>query len=91
MGDLLSDPHEEQVDVAGEVGGAVEHQGLVDAVLLDIHAGRYFIIAQVEQVDLLIVQGQKGGQTVAVGVPDDQQLAPRGLGTVSYTHLPPVL
>ena len=50
-GALPGDP--EHVAVGDEVGHAVEHQGLVDAVLLHIVLHRQVVVAGVDQVDLI--------------------------------------
>ena len=50
----------EQVAVGDEVGHAVEHQSLVDAVLGDIVGDGELVVAQIQQVDLREVGVRKG-------------------------------
>ena len=73
------------------VGDAVQHRHRVDAVVLDIALDAAQVIPGVKQVDLGEALSQEGGQTVGVGVPDQQQLG-ASVCSVSMTHrgwLPP--
>ena len=73
-GFLRSQGQLEQVVVGGKVGHGVQHQHLVNSVFRHVLFQGGVVIAQVEQVDLLELLRQEGGQGVGVGVPDHQQL-----------------
>ena len=72
------------VRVADEVVHAVQIQDLIHAMLGDEFRQVVPVIAQVHQIDALVVGRQEGAEAVGVGVPDDQDapLLRAGVGDV---------